>query len=153
MTAETSTGQEFVISRIFEAPRERVWRAFTDPSQIVDGSCEPLAVGLITHDRSGDHDFHARGPDLIGCSPILSVDDQDVHQARKSILIVLGDTQCGRLTAECLEQPVRGATQGSTSHDGAHRDDGHGRAPERIGDARHREDRADAQERVGRRQE
>jgi uncharacterized protein YndB with AHSA1/START domain len=34
MSAEASGGHDFVISRLLEAPRERVWRAFTDPEHL-----------------------------------------------------------------------------------------------------------------------
>lgn len=34
-TAKTSATQDVVISRVFDAPRELVWKAWTDPEQIV----------------------------------------------------------------------------------------------------------------------
>jgi uncharacterized protein YndB with AHSA1/START domain len=34
-TGEQSTGQEFVISRVFDAPRERMWKAWTEREQLM----------------------------------------------------------------------------------------------------------------------
>ncbi len=34
MTSKKSESSDFVISRVFDAPRERVWKAFTDPEHM-----------------------------------------------------------------------------------------------------------------------
>ena len=38
MTDTTTATEELVISRVFDAPRDVVYRAFTDPDQLAQGS-------------------------------------------------------------------------------------------------------------------
>lgn len=72
-TVFTPTPQEIRIERVFDAPRELVWRAFTEPQLIAQWYCrgnfvvverfEPVRGGhwrLVEHSDEGVHGFEGR---------------------------------------------------------------------------------------------
>lgn len=66
--AEQSSERDIVVSRFFDAPRERVWRAWTDPAQIVRW-WGPRGFTTTTHEmdvREGGEWRHTmHGPDGV----------------------------------------------------------------------------------------
>jgi uncharacterized protein YndB with AHSA1/START domain len=62
----TRTGEREVrIERIFDAPRERVWRAYTDPKLVAQwwGRGNKLVVERLEVERGGHWRFVEHGPD------------------------------------------------------------------------------------------
>lgn len=76
-TVTTPGDREIHIERIFNAPRERVWRAFTEPDQIKQwwGRGNPLVIEkhefqrgghwrFVEHAKEGVHGFEGRFRDI-----------------------------------------------------------------------------------------
>jgi uncharacterized protein YndB with AHSA1/START domain len=63
----TSTDREIRVERVFNAPRERVWRAFTDPSLIAQwwGRGHKLVIERLEVVRGGHWRFVEHGPDGV----------------------------------------------------------------------------------------
>ncbi|MGA2382024.1 MAG: SRPBCC family protein [Gemmatimonadales bacterium] len=63
----TPTEREIRAERIFDAPRERVWRAFTDPRQIAEwwGRGHKLVVERMEVERGGHWRFVEHAPDGV----------------------------------------------------------------------------------------
>jgi len=61
----TPADREIRAERVFDAPRERVWRAFTDPQQIAQwwGRGHKLVVERMEVERGGHWRFVEHGPD------------------------------------------------------------------------------------------
>ena len=66
-TISTPTDREIRIERVFNAPRERVWRAFTDPEQVALwwGRGNKLAIERMEVERGGHWRFVEHGPDGV----------------------------------------------------------------------------------------
>ena len=73
LTVTTPTDRTIHIERIFDAPRERVWRAFTDPEQVAQwwGRGNKLVIEkyelkkgghwrFVEHSKEGVHGFEGR---------------------------------------------------------------------------------------------
>jgi uncharacterized protein YndB with AHSA1/START domain len=67
MAVTTPTDREIRIERIFDAPRERVWRAFTDPKLVAQwwGRGHELVVERMEVERGGHWRFVEHGPDGV----------------------------------------------------------------------------------------
>lgn len=63
----TPSDREIRIERVFDAPRERVWRAFTEPALIKQwwGRGNELAIERMELERGGHWRFVEHGPDGI----------------------------------------------------------------------------------------
>jgi uncharacterized protein YndB with AHSA1/START domain len=63
----TPTDREIRIERVFAAPRERVWRAFTDPEQVAQwwGRGNKLVIERMEVERGGHWRFVEHGPDGV----------------------------------------------------------------------------------------
>jgi len=63
----TPTDREIRAERIFDAPRERVWRAFTDPRQVAEwwGRGHRLVVERMEVERGGHWRFVEHAPDGV----------------------------------------------------------------------------------------
>ncbi len=63
----TPSEREIRTERIFDAPRERVWRAFTDPGQIAQwwGRGNTLVVERMEVEKGGHWRFVEHGPDGV----------------------------------------------------------------------------------------
>ena len=63
----TPTDREIHIERIFDAPRERVWQAFTDPKLVAQwwGRGNKLVIERMELERGGHWRFVEHGPDGI----------------------------------------------------------------------------------------
>jgi len=61
----TPTEREIRIERIFDAPRDRVWRAYTDPQLVAQwwGRGHKLVVERMEVERGGHWRFVEHGPD------------------------------------------------------------------------------------------
>jgi uncharacterized protein YndB with AHSA1/START domain len=61
----TPSDREIRIERDFEAPRERVWQAFTEPDQVAQwwGRGNPLTVERLEVERGGHWRFVEHGPE------------------------------------------------------------------------------------------
>jgi uncharacterized protein YndB with AHSA1/START domain len=57
--ATTSSGREVVITRVFDAPRDRVWQAFSDPAQLAQwwGRGNKLDIERFEFERGGHWRF------------------------------------------------------------------------------------------------
>jgi uncharacterized protein YndB with AHSA1/START domain len=66
-TVTTPTDREIRIERVFEAPRERVWRAMTDPRLVAQwwGRGNELVVERLEVERGGHWRFVEHGPDGV----------------------------------------------------------------------------------------
>ena len=66
-TITTPTDREIRIERIFNAPRDRVWRTFTDPELIVRwwGRGNKLMIEKLDVQRGGHWRFVEHGPDGV----------------------------------------------------------------------------------------
>ena len=66
-TISTPTDREIRIERVFNAPRERVWRAFTDPEQVAQwwGRGNKLVIERMEVERGGHWRFVEHGPDGV----------------------------------------------------------------------------------------
>jgi uncharacterized protein YndB with AHSA1/START domain len=66
-TLTTPTDREVRVERIFDAPRERVWRAFTDPAQIAQwwGRGHKLVVERMEVERGGHWRYIEHAPDGV----------------------------------------------------------------------------------------
>jgi uncharacterized protein YndB with AHSA1/START domain len=64
-TVTTPTDREIRIERVFDAPRDRVWRAFTDPKLIVQwwGRGNKLVIEKFEVERGGHWRFVEHGPE------------------------------------------------------------------------------------------
>lgn len=64
-TVTTPADREIRIERTFDAPRDRVWRAFTDPSLLVQwwGRGNKLVIETFELERGGHWRFVERGPE------------------------------------------------------------------------------------------
>lgn len=67
MQVSTPTEREIRIERIFDAPRERVWRAFTDPTLVAQwwGRGHKLVIERMEVERGGHWRYVEHGPDGI----------------------------------------------------------------------------------------
>ena len=65
LTLTTPSEREIRIERVFDAPRDRVWRAFTDPSLVAQwwGRGNKLVVERMELERGGHWRFVEHGPD------------------------------------------------------------------------------------------
>ncbi|MGH7552602.1 MAG: SRPBCC family protein [Longimicrobiales bacterium] len=63
----TPTDREIHIERIFDAPRERVWQAFTDPKLVAQwwGRGNKLVIERMELERGGHWRFVEHGPDGV----------------------------------------------------------------------------------------
>jgi uncharacterized protein YndB with AHSA1/START domain len=63
----TPADREIHIERVFAAPRDRVWRAFTDPELVVQwwGRGNPLVVERMEVERGGHWRFVEHGPEGV----------------------------------------------------------------------------------------
>jgi uncharacterized protein YndB with AHSA1/START domain len=64
-TVTTPTDREIRIERIFDAPRDRVWRAFTDPTLLAQwwGRGNKLVIEKFELERGGHWRFVEHGPE------------------------------------------------------------------------------------------
>jgi uncharacterized protein YndB with AHSA1/START domain len=64
-TVTTPSDREFRIERVFDAPRDRVWRAFTDPKLIAQwwGRGNKLVIEKFDVERGGHWRFVEHGPE------------------------------------------------------------------------------------------
>jgi uncharacterized protein YndB with AHSA1/START domain len=64
-TISTPTDREIRIERVFNAPRERVWRAFTDPELVAQwwGRGNKLVIERMEVERGGHWRYVEHGPD------------------------------------------------------------------------------------------
>jgi uncharacterized protein YndB with AHSA1/START domain len=64
-TATTPADREIRIERVFEAPRERVWRAYTDPKLVAQwwGRGNRLVIERMEVERGGHWRFVEHAPD------------------------------------------------------------------------------------------
>jgi uncharacterized protein YndB with AHSA1/START domain len=67
LAVATPSDREIHIERIFNAPRDRVWRAFTDPAQVAQwwGRGNKLVVERMEVERGGHWRFVEHGPDGV----------------------------------------------------------------------------------------
>jgi len=65
MRVTTPTDREIRIERIFNAPRDRVWKAFTDPQQVAQwwGRGNTVDVQRLEVERGGHWRFVEHGPE------------------------------------------------------------------------------------------
>jgi len=65
LTVTTPSEREIVMTRVFEAPRELVWRAFTEPEMIAKwwGRGNKLVIERMEVERGGHWRFVEHGPD------------------------------------------------------------------------------------------
>jgi uncharacterized protein YndB with AHSA1/START domain len=63
----TPTDREIRVERIFDASRERVWRAFTDPAELAQwwGRGNRLVIERLEVERGGHWRFVEHGPDGV----------------------------------------------------------------------------------------
>jgi uncharacterized protein YndB with AHSA1/START domain len=66
-TVTTPTDREILIERIFDAPRDRVWRAFTEPALLAQwwGRGNKLDVERFELERGGHWRFVEHGPEGV----------------------------------------------------------------------------------------
>lgn len=66
-TITTPGDREIRVERVFDAPRERVWRAFTDPKLVAQwwGRGNRLVVERLEPERGGHWRFVEHGPDGV----------------------------------------------------------------------------------------
>ncbi len=66
-TVTTPTDREIRIERVFDAPRDRVWRAMTDPRLVAQwwGRGHELVVERLEVERGGHWRFVEHGPDGV----------------------------------------------------------------------------------------
>jgi uncharacterized protein YndB with AHSA1/START domain len=66
-TISTPTDREIRIERIFNAPRERVWKAFTDPAMVAQwwGRGNKLVIERMEVERGGHWRYVEHGPDGV----------------------------------------------------------------------------------------
>jgi uncharacterized protein YndB with AHSA1/START domain len=66
-TVTTPTDREILIERIFDAPRDRVWRAFTEPALLAQwwGRGNTLDVERFELERGGHWRFVEHGPEGV----------------------------------------------------------------------------------------
>ncbi len=64
-TITTPADREIRVERVFDAPRGRVWRAFTDPEQVAQwwGRGNKLVIERMEVERGGHWRFVEHGPD------------------------------------------------------------------------------------------
>jgi uncharacterized protein YndB with AHSA1/START domain len=64
-TVTTPTDREIRIERVFDAPRERVWQAFTDPELLAQwwGRGNKMVIERMEVERGGHWRFVEHGPD------------------------------------------------------------------------------------------
>ena len=65
--AKLPTGEELVIERVFDAPRDRVWRAFTEPELVAQwwGRGNKLVIERLEVKRGGHWRFVEHAPDGV----------------------------------------------------------------------------------------
>jgi uncharacterized protein YndB with AHSA1/START domain len=66
-TVTTPTDREIRIERVFDAPRERVWQAFTDPELLAQwwGRGNKMVIERMEVERGGHWRFVEHGPDGV----------------------------------------------------------------------------------------
>ena len=66
-TISTPTDREIRIERIFNAPRDRVWKAFTDPAMVAQwwGRGNKLVIERMEVERGGHWRYVEHGPDGV----------------------------------------------------------------------------------------
>jgi uncharacterized protein YndB with AHSA1/START domain len=64
-TVTTPSDRTIRIERVFDAPRERVWRAYTDPAQVAQwwGRGNRLVIERMEVERGGHWRYVEHGPD------------------------------------------------------------------------------------------
>jgi uncharacterized protein YndB with AHSA1/START domain len=67
LTVTTPSDREIVMTRVFDAPRELVWRAFTDPDLIARwwGRGNKLVIERMEVERGGHWRYVEHGPDGV----------------------------------------------------------------------------------------
>lgn len=67
LDVSTPSDREILITRVFDAPRELVWRAFTEPELIANwwGRGNKLIVERMDVERGGHWRFVEQGPDGV----------------------------------------------------------------------------------------
>jgi uncharacterized protein YndB with AHSA1/START domain len=67
ITVTTPADREIRIERIFESPRDRVWRAFTEPALVAQwwGRGNKLVIERMEVERGGHWRFVEHGPDGV----------------------------------------------------------------------------------------
>ena len=106
MTDETTTADELVIERIFDAPRELVWRAFTDPDEL----CRWFGpVGFSVPRDSVEID-----PRPGGVNRYVMVSDDDPSRTSPVNSVFLEVVEHELLVGEETWEGVRGMQDGGT---------------------------------------
>ena len=137
LTAERAPGGGITITRIFDAPRERVWREWADPEAFADwfgGSESEVPPSTVSMDvrpggswrltmfaDPGRREIHWKGEYLEVVEPerlVFTISDQPGDEAHELITVVLTDLgdgrtemvfqQRGRLPAEVYERAGQG---------------------------------------------
>jgi len=67
LTVTTPSDREIVMTRVFDAPRELVWRAFTDPDLVARwwGRGNKLVIERMEVERGGHWRYVEHGPDGV----------------------------------------------------------------------------------------
>jgi uncharacterized protein YndB with AHSA1/START domain len=67
LTVTTPSDREIVTTRVFDAPRELVWRAFTDPHMVARwwGRGNELVIERMEVERGGHWRYVEHGPDGV----------------------------------------------------------------------------------------
>lgn len=67
MTVTTPADREIRIERVFDAPRDRVWRAFTEPALVAQwwGRGNKLVIERMEVERGGHWRFVEHGPEGV----------------------------------------------------------------------------------------
>jgi uncharacterized protein YndB with AHSA1/START domain len=136
-TAERAPEGGITITRIFDAPRERVWREWADPEAFADwfgGSESEVPLSTVSMDvrpggswrltmfaDRGRHEIHWKGEYLEVVEPeriVFTISDQPGDEAHELITVVLTDLgdgrtemvfqQRGRLPTEVYERAGQG---------------------------------------------
>jgi uncharacterized protein YndB with AHSA1/START domain len=66
-TVTTPSDREIRIERVFDAPRDRVWQAFTDPKLVAQwwGRGNKLVIERMEVEKGGHWRFVEHGPDGV----------------------------------------------------------------------------------------
>jgi len=135
--AEPPTTEGITITRVFDAPRERVWKEWTEPEPFADwfgGSESDVPLSTVSMDvrpggswratmfaEPGRREIHWRGDYREVIEPerlVFTVSDQPGEDAHELITVVLTDLgdgrtemhvqQRGRMSAEEYERAAHG---------------------------------------------
>ena len=114
-TPDSGTGEGITITRVFDAPRERVWKEWTEPERFADwfgGSESEVPVSTVSMEVSpggswratmlagpGHREIHWKGEYHEVVEPerlVFSISDQPGQDAYELITVVLTDLGDGR---------------------------------------------------------